>query len=325
MAMGKRVADMKNAWRVMGIVLLVALAGCAGTPTAAVQVGGQPWDEQAVFDSDGAAVEALLAAAKAQDHAQVDKILGPVSKQLLSGDKVEDARGFEALGRIATEQNRLEKKDDSTSILHIGVKDWPFPIPVVKNAAGKWYFDTAAGKQEILTRRIGHNELAAINECKVYLQAQREYASVERDGSGVLKYAQHFLSTPGAQDGLYWETKPGEQQSPFGPMIAQASLEGYTFKKGSGRQPFHGYYYHILKKQGPAAPGGKYDYVINGNMIAGFALVAWPAQYGNSGVMTFIVNHQGKIYQKDLGPETSDAAKRITEYNPDASWTLVKE
>ncbi len=286
---------------------------------------GQARAGQAVFATDDAAAQDLVAAAKARDKEGIARILGPLSKELGSGDPVADANGFESFARHAAEYTRLERRTDALSVLHIGTADWPFPIPIVKTADGTWFFDTAAGQQEILARRIGRNELETIDVCRAYVAAQREYASEDRDGSGVLKYAQRLVSHPGQKDGLYWPAAAGEEQSPFGPLMAQAAAEGYFPKKGAGRQPFHGYYYRILTRQGPAAPLGRYDYVINGSMIAGFAMIAWPAEYGNSGIMTFIVNHQGKVYQKDLGPQTEDVAPAITEYNPDASWKLVKE
>ena len=334
-----------------GLLLVGTLALIAGCHTTAANtslqssvVAGQPGTGQVVFASDDEAAKALVTAVKARDKETLHKILGPATKELVSGDPIEDAHDFDAFVKHANEQKRLEKKSENLSILHIGVQDWPFAIPLVRvNAAflligtqagevknlnvGKWFFDTAVGKQEILARRIGANEIEALNVCRGYVLAQREYAGQDRDGSSVLKYAQRFVSKPGTgqKDGLYWETQTGQDPSPFGPLVAQATEEGYYPKKAPGPQPFHGYYFHILKKQGSDAPGGRYDYVINSHMIAGFALIAWPAQHGNSGIMTFIVNHQGKVYQKDLGPKTASAAKEITRYNPDSTWTLVKE
>ena len=288
------------------------------------QVSGEPGQGQPLFDSDDAAVSALLAAVKAQDHDQVHRLLGPAWQELVSGDKVEDANAFKEFADRAAEHMRVEKKDDSTSILHVGKDDWRFPIPIVKASDGKWFLDTEAGKDEILARRIGKNELEAIQICRLYVQAQREYASQDRDGSDVLKYARRILSTPGKMDGLYWSDPAGQEQSPFARMIAQEKLEGYNPTPGQHTQ-YHGYRFRVLKRQGLSAPGGKYDYVINGNMVAGFALVAFPAEYESSGIMTFIVGQRGKVFQKDLGPNTSEAAAHITEYNPDSSWTLVKD
>src|SRR6185437_14881869 len=198
---------------------------------------------------------------------------------------------------------------------------------------GKWYYDTSAGKATILARRIGRNELQTIAVCHAYVDAQRSYGSVDRDGDGVLQYAQRLNSHPGKHDGLYWPAAPtqpdqptAETESPFGPLAAQAATEGYTGPvKGAARSPFHGYLFRILTSQGPHAPGGKYDYIINGRMIAGFALIAYPAKYASSGVTTFIVNQYGQIYQKDLGPNTDTLAPKITSYDPDSTWTAVKD
>jgi hypothetical protein len=278
------------------------------------------------FDTDDQAAAALVAAAKARDHDALHHLFGPSSTEFVSGDKVEDETAFDHFVKNAGDHLELEKKNASTSFIDIGKDNWPFPIPLTRLPNGKWFFDTEAGKQEILARRIGANELETIKVCRGYLEAQREYASVDRDGSGVLKYAQHFMSHNG-KDGLYWEAGPGEGESPFGPFIAQATMEGYTPGKNQspGPHPYHGYIYHILTRQGPAATGGRYDYVINGNMIAGFGLVACPIEYGTSGVMTFVISHQGKLFQKDLGSKTSDIVRSMKEFNPDSSWTLVTD
>jgi len=220
----------------------------------------------------------------------------------------------------------LEKLSDKKSIVYVGPRDWPFPIPIVAGQDGKWFFDTAAGKTEILARRIGRDELETIKVCRAFVQAQREYASQDRDGSGVLKYAQHYRSTPGTHDGLYWEAAAGEEQSPAGPMVAEAALKGYpTEKSTTGPRPYQGYLFHILTRQGAAAAGGRYDYVVNGNMIAGFALVAYPAKYGSSGVMTFMISHQGVLYERNLGPRTAELVQSMTEFNPDGTWRPVKD
>ena len=287
-------------------------------------VVGRPGPEQLTFPSAQAAADALVTAAKAQDHDGMHRIFGPQAvKDLVSGDKVEDNNAFKRFAARAGEHVGLETKDANTVALDIGTNNWPFPIPVVRTAAGQWFFDTAAGKQEILARRIGRNELETIKVCRSYVEAQREYAAADRDGSGVSKYAQRLVSTPGHKDGLFWEAGPNDEPSPFGPLAAQAAAEGYSHAHGP--QPFHGYMYRILTRQGDAAPGGKYNYVINGNMIAGFGLIAFPAKYGQGGIMTFIVSHQGKVYQKDLGPDTAAKAAQLKEYNPDNSWTLVKD
>jgi hypothetical protein len=324
-----------GAWRMgplaAGLLIAAAgLTGCAGsaakspmTPTAEAM---HPGEGQTLYDTPDAAVTSLLAAVQSNDHADLKKIFGPQGKALSSGDPVEDAADYKAFAQDTLERAQLEERSPTTCILHIGTIDWPFPIPIEKDpGTGKWFFDTAAGQNEILARRIGANELETISMARAYVEAQREYASQDRDGSGVLKYAQYFRSHPGKKDGLYWPATGDEPQSPFGPLVAQATTDGYMkHEPGTGPHAFHGYFYHILTKQGPAAPGGKYNYVINGNMIAGFALIAYPDDYGKSGIMTFIVSHQGKVYQKDLGPDTAKIAHSITAYNPDSSWTLVK-
>jgi len=207
----------------------------------------------------------------------------------------------------------------------VGKDDFPFPIPIVKKGQ-LWFFDTQAGKEEILNRRIGRNELSTIQACLAYVDAQREYARRDREAGSLMEYAQRFASSPGKKDGLYWETKEGESPSPLGPLVAQAVKEGYKKKedekqaKGQTLIPYHGYYYKILKAQGNNAPGGAYDYVVKGKMIGGFAMVAYPAQYGVSGVMTFVVNHDGVVYEKDLGKETEKIASAMKKFDPDKTW-----
>jgi len=222
------------------------------------------------------------------------------------------------------EMNKLVKENDKKIVLHVGNGDWPLPIPIVKKGEG-WRFDTKEGKEEMLNRRIGRNELNAIQVCLAYVDAQREYAMKDRDGDGLLEYAKKFRSKEGKKDGLYWEAKEGEEQSPLGDLFAKAVKEGYTPRKpGERPQPYHGYYYKILKAQGKSALGGAYDYVVKGNMIGGFALVAHPAEYGNSGIMTFIVNHDGVVYQKDLGKNTETIVSTMTKYDPDETWKKVE-
>ncbi len=320
----------------LGTMVMMSQSGCqtatnggapANVSAAPAAQPGQPGVGQELFASDTAAADALLAAVKAQNHAELHHIFGPAVKELTSGDKVEDHRHFEEFVTHAEQKFQLERKSADTSIVYIGNKDWPFPIPITRLADGKWFFDTEAGKAEILARRIGADELKTIKVCEVYVEAQRQYAGTYHDGADVLRYAQRMVSKPGTQDGLYWPAVVGQPESPFGPLVAQAAAEGYTpgVHHTKGPHPFNGYYFHILKKQGSSAPGGKYNYVINGNMIAGFALVAFPAKYGASGVMTFIVNQQGRVYQKDLGPDTATIARQMTRYNPDKTWTLVQE
>jgi hypothetical protein len=312
------------------LLLLLLASGCQSTPgspaaSMPAPVAGVPGPGQPLFTSPDEAMHALLTAVKAQDHDQVHLLLGPAWKELVSGDKVEDANAFKEFAARAAERTRLQKQDDTASILYVGNDDWPFPIPIAKAPGGQWFFDTEAGKTEILARRIGANELDAIRVCRTYVLAQREYAGKDRDGSDVLKFAQRIISTPGKMDGLYWNVTPGQEPSPLGRLYAAAATEGYEQTAGHPHEAYHGYHFHVLRRQGGAAPGGRYDYVINGNMVAGFALVAFPADYEDSGIMTFIVNQNGKVYQKDLGPDTRESARHMTEYNPDGGWTLVKD
>src|SRR5215472_11791789 len=267
--------------------------------------------------------QALVDAAKANDSKALSALLGPKGDALVhSGDAVADKQRGEKFAADYAAKHSVTKDGDAKATLVVGNDDWPMPIPAVKGAKG-WTLDTAAGSREILARRIGANELAAIEVVRAVVDAQRDYASADRDANGVRDYARKFLSSPGKKDGLYWPTKEGEPQSPLGPLVVQASSEGYKGKSGTPA-PYHGYYYRILTAQGKDAKGGALNYVVQGRMIGGFAVVAYPAQYGNSGIMTFIANYDGKVYQKDLGAKTSEVAKAMKVYNPDSSWTEVK-
>ena len=275
------------------------------------------------FASPQEAVNALVAAATNHDTNALHSIFGPEGHDLISPDVVQATEAFKMFVQRLTEKAQLVNHSDSNVTLEIGADGWPFPIPLVKQD-GRWFFDTAAGREEILARRVGSGEMGAIDVCNAYVEAQREYASEDRMGDGVLAYAQFLRSTPDTHDGLFWPTNSGGELSPLGPLVAQARVEGYhrTAKMLDDEQaPYHGYYFKILTRQGKHAPGGKYNCIINGRMIAGFALVAWPAEWGNTGVMTFIVNQQGKVYQKNLGPKTAKIAKAITTYDPDDTWT----
>jgi hypothetical protein len=276
---------------------------------------------QKSFKSPEEAVKVLNEAVRGNDTKELLAIFGPSGKDLVSsGDKVADETGRERFIKAYEEMNKLVNKNDTKVILHVGNADWPFPIPIVKKGE-YWFFDTMAGREEILNRRIGRNELNAIQVCLAIVDAQREYVLKDRDGDKLLEYAQRFVSKKGEKDGLYWEAKEGEPQSPLGPLMAKAAQEGYTGKKsGEKRNPYHGYYYKILKAQGKNAPGGEYDYMVKGKMIGGFALVAYPAEYGNSGIMTFIVNHDGVVYQKDLGKDTDKMAAAMKKFDPDRTW-----
>jgi hypothetical protein len=285
--------------------------------------------DQQTFSSPDDAVAALTAATKTHDTNAFRVIFGAEGRKLVSPDVVQATADFKIFQQRLLEKIQLVTNAEDNLTLQLGADGWPFPIPLVKQK-DQWIFDTAAGKEEILKRRIGMDELGAIAVCNSYVQAQREYASQDRMGDGVLAYAQFLKSTPGKHNGLFWPTNnnPGETLSPLGPLIAQAHVEGYRHTAtimNEESAPYHGYYFEIMTRQGKHAPGGKYNYIINGRMIAGFALVAWPAQWGNTGVMTFIVNQQGKIYQKNLGPKTVKIANDMDTYDPDDSWTLVQD
>jgi hypothetical protein len=271
-----------------------------------------------VFASAKEGVDQFVTAARAKDMAALDKILGPDGRDILhSGDDQADKN---ALGRfiLAYDAGHKLSADATRSTLSVGNDDWPMPIPLVKEANG-WRFDTAAGREELLARRIGRNELATIEACKAFVDAQREYASIDR-GDGLLDYAQRFVSTTGKQDGLYWPAKPGEAFSPLGPLFVKAQAAGYTPGKSGAPQAYNGYYFRILTGQGSAAKGGAYSYLAHGRMIGGFALIAYPATYGVSGVMSFIVNQDGQVFQKDLGPNTGTAAPQIKTFDPGPGW-----
>jgi hypothetical protein len=300
---------------------LALIAGAAVSPLRADPTG--PAAAPRTFSSPEEAVKALVAATQAGDRAAVDAIFGPDVKDLLSGDPKQDALEFTAFAKLIGEYSRLVQKADDRFVLNLGDQNWPFPIPLVKKG-GAWFFDTAAGRDEIVNRRIGEDELTAIGVCRTYLEAQREYAGEDRAGDGVFKFAQKIRSTPGQKDGLYWPAAPDEDQSPLGPLVAEVHAEGYGGKTAEGEpQPFHGYHFKILTAQGAAAPGAAYDYIINGNLIAGFALVAYPAHWGESGVMTFIVNQWGKVYECNLGADSAAVAAAMTEFNPDEGWKVV--
>ncbi|MFO1035420.1 MAG: DUF2950 domain-containing protein [Geminicoccaceae bacterium] len=275
------------------------------------------------FPTPEAALDALRASLDAEDSSALVNLLGPENKDDIVGGDAAQARNVLDQARAAADRGlKLEPGEaPDTWTVVIGSRDWPLPFPLVKEAAG-WRFDTEAGLDEIVDRRIGENELTAIANMRAYVDAQVEYAGEDHDGDEVLEYAQRILSTPGKQDGLYWRTEPGQPLSPLGPL-AQDDAD-YTQYMEAG-DSYHGYEYKVLAAQGANPPGGAYDYVINGNMIAGFGLIAWPTDYGNSGIMTFIVNHQGRVYEKDLGPDTAKIAQAIGRYDPDASWTRLTE
>jgi Protein of unknown function (DUF2950) len=277
---------------------------------------------QEAFDTPEDAVTALVAAAKGGDKAKLLEILGPEGEEVISsGDPVADTNARDTFVTAYDEKHSLEAEGKDANILILGADDWPFPIPIVAKD-GKWTFDTPAGEEEIFLRRIGRNELAAIQSSLAYVVAQNEYAAFDVDGRRPPAYAQRIISSEGEKDGLYWPSEKGETESPLGTLFAEASDEGYAF--GGPPVPYHGYYYRILKRQGAGAQGGPFDYVVDGRMIGGFGLIAFPAEYGNSGIMTFMVNHDGVVYQKDLGEDTEELASKIDSFDPDESWTKVE-
>jgi hypothetical protein len=308
-----------------GIFIIAAFLACA----AFILVRSMPLmaASQKHFSSPEDALKGLVEAVKAQDRAALDQIFGPSAKDLRSSDEVQAAAEFKEFAKRVAEKTSLVKENDSRVIIYIGNENWPFPIPLAKTN-GQWFFDTEAGKEEILNRRIGEDELTAILVCRTYVKAQREYVLKDWNGDGVLAYAKKLRSDPAKKDGLFWRHAPGESVSPLGELVAQARVEGYKKTRSLFKEqpvPFHGYYFKILTEQGEHAPGGKYNYIINGNMVGGFGLVAFPSSWGKSGVMTFIVNQQGKVFQKNLGSDTLKTAQEMQAYDPDETWTSVKE
>jgi hypothetical protein len=275
--------------------------------------------KQKTFASPEDAVKALIDAARAGNQEELMAIFGPSAREVLSsGDAVEDRAVRERFVKAYEAKNAVTQDGAAKAVLQIGAEEWPFPIPIVKKGQ-KWSFDTKKGKEELNNRRIGRNELNTIQACLAYVDGQREYVAKDWDGDGLFEYAQKFVSTPGMKDGLYWEAKPGEEDSPFGDLFARATREGYT-KTTNKPIPYHGYFFRILKGQGKNAPGGAYDYIVNKRMIGGFGMVAYPANYGVSGVMTFVVNHDGIVYEKNLGKDTPKIAQGIKKFDPDKTW-----
>ncbi|MDR3722293.1 MAG: DUF2950 domain-containing protein [Candidatus Acidoferrales bacterium] len=290
--------------------LALLVAGCIPTRSMAQQPG------QKTFSSAQEATDALVAAAQSNDEKALLDILGPDAKQIVSsGDDVEDAQNRANFAQRYREMHRLIKEPDGTTTLYAGDENWPMPIPLV-NKGNLWYFETAAGKREILYRRVGRNEISTIHVCQQLVAAEKEYYSAHNN-----EYAQKFLSDEGQQNGLYWKAADSQPQSPIGPLVAEAVAEGYTATHdGAPQTPYRGYYYRTLTRQGASAPGGAKSYIANGKMTGGFAFVAYPAEYRSSGVMTFIVGEDGVVYRKDLGKNTAVLAKAMKDYSPDSSW-----
>jgi hypothetical protein len=295
------------------LALIIPFVGCGKSDKPSFRVFASPDD----------AGNGLLDAAKSGDQNAVLAVFGPESKEIiLSGDAVQDKATVDAFVAAYGVMHRWRKMPDGAQILLIGADNFPFPIPLKKNGAGQWFFDVAAGREEILSRRIGRNELAVIDVCGALADAEAEYFSQPHEGTN--QYAVKFISDSGKQNGLYWDSPEGQPKSPLGPLVAFATTEGYSVKPNS-HLPFHGYYFHMLNRQGSHAPGGAKDYVVDGKMVGGFAFVAYPAEYGNSGVMTFIINQDGVLLQKDLGKTTTEIATAMTDFDPDSSWKQVVE
>jgi hypothetical protein len=292
------------------VFLLTSLVLFAGIALA--QDSGQK-----TFPNPQDAGKALYDAVKSGDKAAIETVLGASSSSVVSsGDEVEDKNNRDFFTQRYEQMNRWAKEINGAQTLMIGAENWPFPIPLNKDAAGAWYFDTKVGVKEMLFRRIGKNEMATIRVCRALADAQDEYFSQKHE------YAQHVMSDEGQQNGLYWKAAEGEPQSPIGPLVAFATRKGYGGEHDTP-QPFYGYYYHTFTAQGANVKGGAKSYIVDGKMTGGFAYVAWPAEYRNSGVMTFLVDANGVVYQKDLGAKTADVAKAMTAYNPDPTWVVA--
>ena len=295
---------------------VIALVICATVVAAAHAAGNQR-----SYASPEEAAAALVKAVQARDRMGILTILGAdAEKWLWSGDAAADRAAGEGFIRAYEQKHAIAPQGDARATLTLGSDDWPFAFPLV-SAGGRWRFDTEAGKEELLARRIGTNELDVINVMMAIVDAQREYASADRDGTGLRQYARKFASNPGKTDGLYWPTTGDQTPSPLGALVMNASRAGYT--KGDRQRPYHGYYFRMLTRQGPGAKGGAMDYIVKGRMIGGFAVLAYPAQYGNSGIMTFIVNHDGVVYEKDLGANTAALAGSITSFDPASVWSAA--
>jgi len=318
-----------NLVRSLHLVAVTALAGVGCSwllPLRAANAPQTPPGETEMsFTTSGDAIKALQSAVALDDQTALRELFGPEFNELMTGDKVQDANNAKRFAAAMAQSCRPVMNGPNQIILEVGPTDWPMPIPLVMTD-GQWHFDTAAGKEEIINRHIGKDELEAVGVCRAYVAAQRRYADMNPEGGLGVVYARHLKSTPGTKDGLYWPVAAGAPRSPFGSLVAQAQAEGYVLPaKGTGPHPFHGYYFRILTRQGPAAPGGSLDYLDQGQLRKGFALVAYPERWDESGVMTFIVNQDGKVYQQNLGVDTLTIAGAMKEYNPDNEWTLVRD
>jgi hypothetical protein len=311
---------------IAGAVLAMAGPGAFAQETKAPAAGtAHKARAQKTFATPEDAAKALVEAVRAENVAGLLEVVGPKSKSwLFTGDRFADAAEWKRFLACYDKKNAIAKQGDAKAVLNCGDDDWPFPAPLVKKG-DKWAFDADAGREEIANRRVGRNELDTIQTMLAIVDAQREFAAKDADGDGLKHYAARFRSSPGKKDGLYWPVNAGEPQSPLGPVFAQAAREGYGGQASTGKPaPYNGYYYRILTSQGKDAPGGAYDYLVKGRLFGGFAVVSWPASYGNSGVKTFIVNHDGVVFEKDLGPATAAETGKMKHYNPDKTWTKTQ-
>jgi hypothetical protein len=307
----------RNRTSQLSVFLAFALAWFASLNLLGVETGR-------TFATPEAAITALAQAVSTTNRDELRAIFGPSAGDIINPDPVLAANEFAAFAAALGDTNRLVRESDTRYTLELGKDGWPFPVPLAQSG-GRWFFDTAAGKDEIVNRRVGRDELETLKAVRAYVEAQRKYASRDRDGDEVLEYAPKIISSLGLKDGLYWPPELDGEVSPLRPLAAAAEALGYgkpLKDPEAGPVPFRGYFFKILTCQGKHAAGGKYNYVINGNMIGGFALVAWPAEYGKSGIMTFIVNQQGSVYQKDLGPQTAKTVGAMKAYNPDQTWIV---
>lgn len=311
--------------RVVPIALLLLSVSACARNAAEVSPPGATNARAREFSSPEEAEAALVKGVAAHDRKELISIFGPESEGMLqTGDEVADKEAFDEFATALAAKHSLEKLDEESYVILVGEKEWPFPIPLVKEG-GAWVYDTELGKEEIIDRRIGENELRTIRTCRSYVQAQREYKGKDRDGDGVREYAQRAVSSAGKKDGLYWPASDKDEQSPFGPLAAEAAQEGYR-KKGEAPMPFHGYFFKILTAQGPDAAGGAKSYLDKkGNMTKGFALLAYPTKWNSSGVMSFAVNQEGIVYEKDLGVQTLATAEEMTAFDPGAGWEPVAD
>jgi Protein of unknown function (DUF2950) len=323
--MNQPVLEQKKDRTIVQSLRRILLAIGASVLILSVTTGSQGWaaadEQQKTFSSPEAAAQALVDALRKDDRPELLAIFGKGAKGILtgSGDPVEDKNSVQEFLKSYDQMHRFSYGPDGRLFLIVGAENWPTPIPLDKNSSG-WYFDTAYGKQELIFRRIGRNERSTIGTLNAIVAAQHEYYDQNRAKDGSKEYARRILSDEGTHDGLYWKTAPGEPDSPIGPLVAQASLEGYRNIPQGQEMPVRGYYFKMLTKHGANAPGGAKDYLVDGKMTGGFAVVAYPAKYRSTGVMTFLVDEDGNVLQKDLGPKTEELAKAIDSYNPDKSW-----